>query len=91
MVAAVAGVSLDDVSAARDALAAAGLLSPDARGLAHALIGAAILESLPRAESERLHRDAARTLAADGAESDIVAAHLLRCAPHADRVAAAAL
>ncbi len=91
VVAAVAGVSLDDVSAARDALAAAGLLSPDSRGLAHALIGAAILESLPRTESERLHRDAARTLAADGADSDIVAAHLLRCAPHADRVAAAAL
>jgi DNA-binding CsgD family transcriptional regulator len=89
--AAVAGVSLGDVSAARDALAAAGLLNPDGQGLAHALITAAILESLPRAESERLHREAARRLAADGAESDIVAAHLLQCAPHADTVAAAAL
>ncbi len=79
------------MSAARDALASAGLLGPDNRGLAHALIAAAILENLPRAESERLHREAARTLAADGAESDIVAAHLLQCAPHADRVAAAAL
>jgi DNA-binding CsgD family transcriptional regulator len=91
VIAAVAKVSLDDVSAARDALAAAGLLAPDGRGLAHALITAAILESLPRAESERLHREAARVLAADGAESDIVAAHLLQCAPHADGVAAAAL
>jgi DNA-binding CsgD family transcriptional regulator len=91
VVAAVAGVSLGDVSAACDALAAAGLLGPDSRGLAHALIGAAILENLPRAESERLNGQAARTLAADGAESDIVAAHLLQCAPHADSVAAAAL
>ena len=48
--------------AARDALASAGLLGPDAQGLAHALIAAAILENLPRAESERLHREAARTL-----------------------------
>ena len=91
VVAGVAGVSLGEVSAACDALAAAGLLNPESRGLAHALIAAAILENLPRAESERLHRDAARTLAADGAESDIVAAHLLQCAPHADSVAAAAL
>jgi DNA-binding CsgD family transcriptional regulator len=91
VVAAVAEVSLDDVSAARDALAAAGLLNPESRGLAHALIAAAILENLPRAECERLHREAARTLAADGAASDIVAAHLLQCAPHADPVAAAAL
>ena len=91
VVAAVAGVSLGEVSAARDALAAAGLLSPDHRGLAHALIAAAILEDLPRAESERLHREAARTLAADGAESDIVAAHLLQCAPQADSAAAASL
>ena len=91
VVAAVAGVSLDDVAAARDALASAGLLGPDAQGLAHALIAAAILENLPRAESERLHREAARTLLADGAHSDIVAGHLLQCAPHGDRVAAAVL
>jgi DNA-binding CsgD family transcriptional regulator len=91
VVAAVAGVALIDLSAARDALAAAGLLSPDSRGLAHALVAAAILENLPRAESDRLHREAAHTLAADGADSDIVAAHLLQCAPHADRLAASAL
>ena len=66
VVASVAGVSPSAVSAARDALASAGLLGPDARGLAHALIGAAILENLPRAESERLHRDAARSLSAEG-------------------------
>jgi DNA-binding CsgD family transcriptional regulator len=91
VVAAVAGVSLDEVSTASDALAASGLLNPDSRGLAHALVAAAILENLPRAESDRLHREAARTLAADGTESDIVAAHLLKCEPHADSVAAAAL
>jgi DNA-binding CsgD family transcriptional regulator len=91
VVAAVAGVSHDAVSAARDALASAGLLGPDARGLAHALIAAAILENLPRAKSERLHRDAARSLLAEGAESDVVAGHLLRCAPDGDRVASAVL
>ena len=87
VVAAVAGVSPDDLAAARDALASAGLLGPDAQGLAHALIAAAILENLPRAESERLHRQAARTLHSDGARSDIVAGHLLQCPPHGDRFA----
>jgi DNA-binding CsgD family transcriptional regulator len=91
VVAAVAGVSLSAVSAARDALASAGLLGPDADGLAHALIAAAILENLPGAESERLHRDAARSLSADGAQSDVVAGHLLRCAPDGDRTASAVL
>jgi DNA-binding CsgD family transcriptional regulator len=91
VVAAVAGVSLDAVSAARDALASAGLLGPDGRGLAHALIAAAILENLSRAESERLHRDAARSLLAEGAESDVVAGHLLRCTPDGDRAASAVL
>jgi DNA-binding CsgD family transcriptional regulator len=91
VVAAVAGMSLDDVAAARDALASAALLGPDARGLAHALIAAAILENLPRAESERLHREAARTLLSDGAHSEIVAGHLLQCPAHGDSVAAAVL
>jgi DNA-binding CsgD family transcriptional regulator len=91
VVAAVAGMSLDEVAAARDALGSAGLLGADAQGLAHALIAAAILENLPRAESERLHREAARTLHSDGARSDIVAVHLLQCPPHGDGVAAAVL
>jgi DNA-binding CsgD family transcriptional regulator len=91
VVAAVAGMSLDDLAAARDALGSAGLLRRDAQGLAHALIAAAILENLPRAESERLHREAAHTLLSDGARSDIVAGHLLQCPPHGDRVAATVL
>jgi DNA-binding CsgD family transcriptional regulator len=91
VLAAVAGLSLDDLAAARDALGSAGLLRPDARWLAHALIAAAILESLPQAESERLHREAARTLLAEGARSDIVAEHLLQCPPQGDEVAARAL
>jgi DNA-binding CsgD family transcriptional regulator len=91
VVATVADVSLDALSAARDALASAGLLGPDARGLAHALIAAAILENLPRAESERLHRDAAHTLLAEGAGSDVVAGHLLQCAPDGDPAATAVL
>jgi DNA-binding CsgD family transcriptional regulator len=91
VVAAVAGVPLDALSAARDALASAGLLGPDARGLAHALIAAAIIEGLPRAEVERLHRVAAWTLFADGAEGDVVAGHLLRSAPCGDGEASAVL
>jgi DNA-binding CsgD family transcriptional regulator len=91
VVAAVAGMPLDDLAAARDALESAGLLGPDAQGLAHALIAAAILENLPRAECERLHREAAYTLLSDGAQSDIVAGHLLQCPPQGDSVAAAAL
>jgi DNA-binding CsgD family transcriptional regulator len=91
VVAAVAGMSLDDLAPARDALASAGLLGRDAQGLAHALIAAAILETLPRAESERLHREAARTLLSDGAQSDIVAGHLLQCPPHGDSLAGAVL
>jgi DNA-binding CsgD family transcriptional regulator len=87
VVAAVAGMSFGEVAAARDALASAGLLGPDARGLAHALIGAAILENLPRAEYQRLHREAARALLSDGAQSDVVAGHLLRCAPRGDSAA----
>jgi DNA-binding CsgD family transcriptional regulator len=87
VVAAVAGMSFGDVAAARDALASAGLLRPDAQGLAHALIGAAILENLPSAEYQRLHREAARTLLSDGAQNDVVAGHLLQCAPHGDSAA----
>jgi DNA-binding CsgD family transcriptional regulator len=91
VVAAVAGMSVDDVAAARDALGSAGLLRPDGRGLAHALIAAAILEGLPRAESQRLHREAAGALLSVGARSDNVAEHLLHCSPRGDRVAEAAL
>jgi DNA-binding CsgD family transcriptional regulator len=91
VVAAVAGRSPDEVSTARDALASAGLLRPDTRGLAHALIGAAILEGLPNAECERLHHEAARALLSDGAPIDIVASHLLLCSPHGDSVATGVL
>jgi DNA-binding CsgD family transcriptional regulator len=91
IVAAVCGASLTEVAVAMDGLRSAGLLGPDAQGLAHALIAAAILESLPRAESERLHREAARVLITDGARSDIVAGHLLQCPPDGDSVAAAVL
>jgi DNA-binding CsgD family transcriptional regulator len=91
VISAVAGVSLDRIGVARDALAAAGLLRPDGRGLAHALIGAAILEDLPRSEMQRLHGEAARALMADDAPSDVIAGHLLRCAPHGDPAVTAVL
>lgn len=91
VVATIAGVSMEGLTRASDALASAGLLAPDGRRLAHALIAAAILESLPRAETERLHRDAAFALLADGANEDTVAGHLLRSAPRGDDTAAAVL
>jgi DNA-binding CsgD family transcriptional regulator len=91
ILATVADVSLGELAAAMDALRSAGLLNPDASGLSHALIAAAILEGLPRAESERLHREAARALLADGAHSDIVAGHLLQCPARGDSVAASVL
>jgi DNA-binding CsgD family transcriptional regulator len=91
VVAAVAGRSLAELGTGRDALAAAGLLRPDGRGLAHALIAAAIMEGLPGAEAERLHRTAADTLRSDGAPDDIVASHLLQTGPHGDSVATGVL
>ena len=84
VLAAVADVPVAELTAARDALVAAGLLGPDRARFAHALIAAAVAEDLPGGERERLHRLAARTLLADGAGDDVVASHLLRCAPAAD-------
>jgi DNA-binding CsgD family transcriptional regulator len=84
VVAAVADVPVGELGQARDALVAAGLLGPERDRFAHALIGAAIGADLSGGERERLHRVAARTLIAAGARDDVVASHLLQCAPHAD-------
>jgi len=84
VVAAVAGVAVDELAPARDALAAAGLLGPDGERLAHGLVAAAIEEDLTGTECERMHREAARALIAARADADLVACHLLQCRPQAD-------
>ena len=84
VVAAVAGVTLDELGAARDGLLAAGLLAAGGTRLAHHLIASAIGDDLPRGRREHLHRETARALMAAGADADAVASHLLRCGPGAD-------
>jgi DNA-binding CsgD family transcriptional regulator len=82
--AAVAEIEPAAVAPARDELASAGLVSTDRRTLVHALIGAAILDDLPAARRSALHRLAADRLELSGAALDVVASHLMRCAPKAD-------
>jgi DNA-binding CsgD family transcriptional regulator len=84
VLAALAGVPLGELTPVRDALRAAGLLADDGLRFAHSLIADAVVEDLPHTERERLHRDAARLLAAREACSDAVAPHLLECGPHGD-------
>ena len=84
VVAGVAGVALDELGAARDALAAAGLLGADGTRFAHHLIATAIGTDLPRGRRERLHRETALALMDAGADPDAVASHLLRCGAEGD-------
>ena len=79
VVAAVAGVPLAELGAARDTLTANGLL----RGtwFAHDLIADAISAELPYARRERLHRHAADALRDEPA---LAAGHLLATGPRAD-------
>ena len=84
VVAAVAGIELVELGAARDGLVAAGLLGSGGARFAHHLIASAIGDDLPRGRRERLHRETARALMATGADDDSVACHLLRCGADAD-------
>jgi DNA-binding CsgD family transcriptional regulator len=91
VVAALAGIRVGELGMARDALLAAGLLGPGGERFAHGLIAVAIADDLTRTERERLHRDAALALMAEGADDDIVASHLLQCGPQADPAVSALL
>jgi DNA-binding CsgD family transcriptional regulator len=84
VIAAVAGVALDEVGLARDGLLAAGLIDAGGGRFAHHLIASAIAAGLPRARRERLHRETASALMAAGADADSVASHLLRCGAEGD-------
>ncbi|MGZ6643927.1 MAG: ATP-binding protein, partial [Solirubrobacteraceae bacterium] len=91
VVAAVAGVALGELGAARDGLVAAGLLGSGGARFAHHLIASAIGDDLPRGRRERLHRETARALMATGADDYSIASHLLRCGADADPEASALL
>jgi DNA-binding CsgD family transcriptional regulator len=85
--AAVAGVAIEELGAAYDALRSAGLLASDDDRFAHQLIAAAIRDDLAGTERERLHRGAARALIGCGASAEAVASHLLRCRSRRDPAA----
>lgn len=77
-VAALAEIDVDRASAAVDGLVAADLLTPGRPPtFAHPLIADAVRERMSAAELHRGHRCAARWLAAEGADPESVAAHLL--------------
>ena len=47
----------------------------------HAIVRTAVHDDIPRAERGLRHAEAARLLAAEGADPDVVCAHLLVCEP----------
>lgn len=79
------------VSAAGELLAAAVLVELAPVRFRHPLVREAVAASLPRDRVLRLHRDAARCLARDGAAPGAVAHHLLAVPPLGDTAVAALL
>ena len=84
--AALARLDLDAAATAADALAAAGLLDAG-RPLrfAHPVLRTAVYREVPVSERALLHRRAAFLLAAEAADLDAIAAHLLAGEPAGDR------
>jgi DNA-binding CsgD family transcriptional regulator len=80
--AALAGVSLADAAAAADGLAAIGVFEPGTPlRFVHPIVRTAVHEDIPQAGRGLRHAEAARLLAAEGADLDVVCAHLLVCEP----------
>jgi hypothetical protein len=80
--AALAGVGLADAAAAADGLAGIGLFEPGTPlRFVHPMVRTAVHEDIPRADRGPRHAEAARLLAAEGADVDAVRAHLLMCEP----------
>jgi DNA-binding NarL/FixJ family response regulator len=87
-----AGLDIAEAEDAADALTRAHLLSPgEPLSLVHPLIAAAVLADRPERARGRAHRQAARLLAASGAEVGRVAVHLLHTRPAGDAWASATL
>ena len=80
--AALAGVSLADAAAAADGLAGIGVFEPGTPlRFMHPIVRTAVHDDIPRASRGLRHAEAARLLAAEGADLDAVCAHLLVCEP----------
>ena len=80
--AALAGVGLADAAAAADGLAGIGVFEPGTPlRFVHPIVRTAVYEDIPRAGRGLRHAEAARLLAAEGADLDVVCAHLLVCEP----------
>jgi DNA-binding CsgD family transcriptional regulator len=96
-VAALAGIRLADAAVAADRLAGIGVFEPGTPlRFVHSIVRTAVHDDIPPAERGLRHAAAARLLAAEGADPDVVCAHLLVCEPsgspavvHQLRVAAA--
>ena len=80
--AALAGMGLADAAAAADGLAGIGVFEPGTPlRFAHPIVRTAVHEDIPQADRGLRHAEAARLLAAEGADLDAVCAHLLVCEP----------
>ncbi len=87
-----AGLAIGAAEDAADALTEAHLLNAgEPLSIVHPLIAAAVLADLPERARARAHRQAARLLAAHGAEVGRVAVHLLKTRPAGDPWASATL
>ncbi|HYC82452.1 MAG TPA: AAA family ATPase, partial [Solirubrobacterales bacterium] len=92
VVAALAGVEPGAAETIVDGLAAAEILAGrTAHGFVHPLLRGAVYRDLPPARRAAMHARAAKLLAAQRAEPDAIAAHLMRCEPGAVPGAAEAL
>lgn len=80
--AALAGVGLADAAAAADGLAGIGVFEPGTPvRFVHPIVRTAVHDDIPEAGRGLRHAEAARLLAAEGADLDAVCAHLLVCGP----------
>jgi len=80
--AALAGVGLAEAAAAADGLAGIGVFEPGTPlRFVHPIVRTAVHEDIPQAGRGLRHAEAARLLAAEGADLDAVCAHLLVCEP----------
>jgi DNA-binding CsgD family transcriptional regulator len=77
-----AGVGLADAAAAADGLAGIGVFEPGTPlRFVHPIVRTAVHDDIPPASRGLRHAEAARLLAAEGADLDAVCAHLLVCEP----------
>src|SRR5215470_9653503 len=80
--AALAGLELADAAACADQLAGIGVFEPGTPlQFVHAIVRTAVHDDIPQAERGLRHAEAARLFAAEGADPDVVCAHLLVCEP----------